>query len=123
MFLNQGKDVLANFLLGSNLSYDPPSYIAVGSSSTAVTLNDTALGSEYNLTRQGFSSQTKQTNQVELEMVLATTDPSDSMPCMIREVGVFAGSPTGSIFSRNTFAELEKTTDIEMQFVIGYRVI
>ena len=123
MFVNDGKDIITNFLLGSNLTYNPPAYMAAGSDITAVTVNDTGLGSEYLLTRQGFSSQTKQSNQVELEMVLDSTEPSDSMPCMMREVGVFDGSPTGSLFSRNIFAELEKTTDIEMQFVIGIRVI
>jgi hypothetical protein len=119
MFVTQGKESVSQWLVGS--SPLPPSYCAVGSSSTAVALTDTALGSEYAVTRRAFDTVTMPSKtQIEYEMILPSTTLTSGF---VREMGLFAGSPTGSMFSHQTFYQLEKTGDIEMQIITGYRVI
>ena len=119
MFVTQGKEIVSQWLVGS--SPPAPSYCSVGSTSTAVTLSDTALGSEYEITRRSFDTKTMPSKtSIEYEMILPSTTLTSGY---VREVGIFTGSPTGSIFNHSTFYQLEKTGDIEMQIITGYRVI
>jgi len=112
-----GKNLIRDWLAGQ--SPTPPSHIAVGSDSTAATDDDTSLGSE--IVRRAFDSTTYSDDRmVEFEMVLPTTVPSSTVH--LKEMGVFNGSPTGDMFVRNTFADVEKTTDVEIQFIEGIRI-
>ena len=122
MYSNVGKNMVKGYL-GGTTGIGSPSYAALGSSSTASAVTDTALGSEWDRTRRTFDGRILTDKQVELEMILPSTAPSGLMPCNLTEVGIFAGSPTGSMFSRATFAPIEKNENVEFQSLITYRVI
>jgi len=122
MFLNQGKNNIRDLLVGSFV-IGSPSYAAVGSDGTNPVSTNTTLGSEINRTRRVFDSKNSAvTKQVEFEMILPSTEPSGIQPIFTREIGIFTGSPTGSIYSRSVFSEFEKTGDIEVQYIVAYRI-
>lgn len=119
MLTNLGKNLIRDWM--GSVFPNPPSYMALGSVSTAATVDDTALGSEIPETKLGFDSISKSDRMVEFEMILPSTAPS-SQPINIREVGLFDGSPIGSLYTHNTFTAVEKTEDVELQSIIGVRV-
>lgn len=121
VFVNDGKNCVRDWLGGQVVG--SPSHMAIGSSSTTAYSTDTALGSEINRTRRIFDSITRTDKYVELEMILPSTEPSGLMPITMREVGVFNGSPTGSMFTRRTFAGIEKNENIEYQTILSLKIL
>jgi len=117
MMTTVGKNLIREWL--ANNAPTPPAYTAVGSDSTIAGVDDTDLNGEF--ARRAFDSIDNNNNRlVEFEMVLPTTVPATTET--LQEVGVFNGSPTGSIFTRNTFAAITKTTDVEVQFINSIRI-
>ncbi len=120
VFVNVGKNLVRDWLGG--LSVNPPLYMALGSVGTTATVDDTQLGSEIPETRRDLDSvSTSDDRLVEFEMILPSTVPS-SQPVNIREVALFDGSPTGSMYTHDTFTAVEKTQDVELQTIIGVRI-
>jgi hypothetical protein len=117
---NDGKRILVNFLGGNVNAY--PSYMAMGSSATAPAVTDTALGSEFNDTRIGLDSFTSGDFYAELEMIVPSMEPN-TQPAVFREIGVFTGSPTGSMIMHSTFPNFTKTKDIELQNLVTFKII
>jgi hypothetical protein len=117
---NDGKRVLVNFLGGNVNAY--PAYMAMGSSATAPAMTDTALGSEFNDTRIGLNSFTSGDFYAELEMIVPSTEPN-IQPAVFKEIGVFTGSPTGSMMMHTTFPAFTKTQDIELQNLVTFKIV
>ena len=111
MFTTIGKNQVRNWLAGTTST--APLAIAVGTTSTSATINDTALGGE--VFRSAFDSTTISPQNVDYEVVMATTDATTST---VTEMGLFnnTDSTSGDCFTRNTFAAITKTSSIEIQF-------
>jgi len=117
---NDGKRVLVKMLGGDVSSY--PSYMAMGSSATTPAVTDTILGSEFADTRIGLNSFTSGDFYAEAEMIVPSTEPN-TQPAVFREIGVFTGSPTGSMMMHTTFPNFTKTQDIELQNLVTFKIV
>lgn len=120
MITNDGKRVLVNMLGGNINAY--PQYMAMGSSATTPAVTDTALGSEFVDTRIGLDSFTSGDFFAELEMIVPSTEPN-TQPAVFKEIGVFTGSPTGSMMMHAVFPAFTKTQDIELQNLVTFKVV
>lgn len=118
MFTNTGKNIIRDWL-GSKFP-NPPYFMALGSVGTTPTVSDTVLGSEI-IERNFDSINTNNDRLVEFEMILPSTSPT-TQPVNLREVGLFNGSPVGSMFSHNIFTTISKTTDVELQSIVAVRI-
>ena len=121
MFVTGGKNIIRDWLSGGQVSR--PTYAAIGSIVTTEAGSSTGLLYEIDRLRRPFDSLSIQNQQVEFEMIVPSTEPVGAMPIYFREIGIFNGSPTGSMFSRSAFAEIEKTEDIEFQTITAFRII
>jgi len=121
MFVKDGKNIIRDWLSGGQVNH--PTYAAIGSIGTIEAGSSTGLLYEITAIRRPFDSLSIQDQQVEFEMIVPSTDPVGEMPIYFREIGIFNGSPTGSMFSRSAFAEIEKTEDIEFQTITAFRII
>lgn len=117
---NDGKRVLVKLLGGDISSY--PQYMAMGSSTTTPAVTDTGLGSEFVDTRIALDSFTSGDFYAELEMIVPSTEPN-TQPAVFKEIGVFTGSPTGSMMMRTVFPAFTKTQDIELQNLVTFKIV
>jgi len=116
MITDQGKNIIVGAMS------DVLNYAALGSDNTVNSGSEVSLGSEYGRTRRPFDSVNVLQNSVEFTMILPSTEPSGLQPCTFRELGVFTGSPTGSMFSRSTFYNVDKNDNLEYQTIMQVRV-
>lgn len=88
------------------------------------TSSATGLRYEINNTIRAFDSTSRENQLVEVEMILPSTQPAGLMPINIREVIVGTGSPinAASIYSANITATVSKTSDVELQTIVGFRI-
>ena len=112
VFTDIGINKIRDFLANANPA--APAYIHFGSDATIPTSGDTALGSVIDETQRALESTSTGDRFVTFEGLLPSTIPS-SQPIFVREIGVFDGSPTGSLWSHATFTGVEKTENLEMQ--------
>ena len=84
LIVQVGKNFLASAIINSSTS--PFTYMAIGTSGTAATTADTALGSQ--LVRQAFSSSSVSTNVV----TLTTTYAAGTGTGALQEAGIFNAS-------------------------------
>lgn len=90
------------FATGSSTKFD---YIAVGSGSTAPTAGDTALETQLDSRKQDTTpSYDSGTKKITIDVTFAAGESTGT----IRESGVFNASSGGQMFSRQTFAEINK---------------
>jgi hypothetical protein len=116
-FTDVGKNMIREWLAGQCGSTAAPSFMSLGSSNITPTEADTTLSHEN--VRRGFDSFDRGVNKlVEYEMIC----PSTVGDFEAREMGIFNGSPTGSMFVRNIFATVNKTADVELQTIAGVRI-
>jgi len=116
VFTNNGVNVIRNWLAGSAAT--APTHIAYGSDGTAPSKGDTTLTTE--LTRAAFDSTTASADkEVKFEGVLGTLSQNGQT---LRECGLFNAGAGGTLFARNTFTDLAKTSSIELQIFITVRV-
>ena len=120
VYTNEGRDWIVDALAGN--APTAPGYLAFGSDDTTSASGDTANGSQWNRATVAFESMTSGTRYIEFEGIVLSTEPSGIQPVNFEEVGIFTGSPTstGSILARSTFADLEKSQDVELQCL--YRI-
>lgn len=111
MFTTAGKNEIRNWLYGS--ASTAPNAIAIGIGTTSVAVSQTALVTES--TRKSFSTKSIAPQVVKFEALLLTTELTTST---IAEMGLFNSttSTSGTMFVRNTFAPIQKTDSIEVQF-------
>ena len=97
-----------------------PTSIVLGTSGTVPAETDSALGSEVSSTEKGFATvPTEGDFTVQFEHVLASTEGNSFT---FREFAL-ADSVSGSIFSRDTFTALNKTTAFDVQTVVTIKFI
>lgn len=112
VFTNTGLTQVRNWLAGTTST--APLAIAVGTGSTPASVSDTDLVGE--VYRDSFSSVDSSASQmVVFEMLMGTTAATGST---IAEFGLFnsTSETSGDLFVRNTFASIQKTDTIEVQF-------
>ena len=108
-FTNAGRNEVRDWLAG--VSATAPNSIGVGTGTTSATVNDTALGTE--VFRQTITAVTSPFLAM-FEMVMTTVDATGSS---LSEFGLFNNTTgSGDMFLRNTFAPVDKTSAIEIQF-------
>ena len=95
-----GKDVIAARLLGNTLAV--MSHMAVGSSATAATTSQTALGGE--LGRVALDSSTRSTNTI----TYVATFPAGTGTGSLAEAGILNAASTGNMLCRTTFSTVTK---------------
>ena len=127
-FVNTGKNQIRNFLANEAPTTPRPAYMALGSVGSPIfTSTDNALRYEPDGARRTFDSDTGSSidREVEFEMILPSTEPSGLMPITLREVELSSGSPanTGSVYTLSTTAGISKTTDVEIQTIVGVRIL
>jgi len=110
VFTTAGKNEIRNWLAGTTAT--APVAIAVGTSSTSASADDTSLGGE--VFRKTTSANTAP-QLVTYEMLMSTLDATGST---LAEYGLFnsTSSGSGTMFVRNIFAPIEKTNSVEIQF-------
>jgi len=92
-----------------------PTSIVLGESGTAVSETDFALGSEVSSTEKAFASTPIQGDfTVQFEHTLSSTEGNGYT---FRELAL-ADSVSGSIYSRDTFTALNKTTSFDVQTIV-----
>ena len=97
--VNKGRDILTNRIIGSGTE---PKYIAIGTGTTAVTLADTALGTEVETRATGTSSRTTTSSTNDTYQVVGTITATGAR--VVGEVGLFDASSTGNLFVRGVLA-------------------
>ena len=97
-----GKQVIAARLVGNTLAV--PSYMAVGSSNTAATTSQSALGTE--LGRVVLDSTTRTTNTI----AYVATFPAGTGTGTLTEAGIFNASSSGNMLCRTNFNDVNKAS-------------
>lgn len=100
LIVQAGKNFLANALL--NTSSSPFTNMAIGTSSTAASLSDTALGSE--VARQTFTSSSISSNV----LTFVTTYGPGVGTGALTEAGIFNASSGGTMLSHVVFGAVTK---------------
>ena len=95
-----GKDVIASRLVGNTIAI--PSYMAVGSSSTAAATSQTALGGE--LGRATLDSTTRTSNTI----AYAATFGAGTGTGTLTEAGIFNAASSGNMLCRTVFSTVTK---------------
>jgi hypothetical protein len=95
-----GKDVIAARLLGNTLAV--MSHMAIGSSATAATTSQTALGGE--LGRVALDTSTRSSNTI----TYVATFPAGTGTGSLAEAGILNAASTGNMLCRTTFSTVTK---------------
>ena len=95
-----GKDLIASRLVGNSLPI--PSHMALGSSSTAASTSQTALGSE--LGRVSLDSTNRATNTI----TYVATFGAGTATGTVEEAGIFNAGSSGNMLCRTTFSPVNK---------------
>jgi hypothetical protein len=97
-----GKDVIASRLVGNSLAI--MSHMAVGSSNTAASTSQTALGTE--LGRVALDSTSRATNTI----TYVATFPAGTGTGSITEAGILNAGATGNMLCRTVFGVVTKAS-------------
>ncbi len=97
-----GKDVIASRLVGNSLAV--MSHMAVGSSDTAATTSQTALGTE--LGRVSLDSTSRASNTI----TYVATFPAGTGTGSITEAGILNAGTTGNMLCRTVFGVVTKAS-------------
>lgn len=100
LIVQVGKNFLASAVINSSTS--PFTYMAIGTSGTAASTSDTALGAE--VARQAFTSSSVSTNVV----TLSTTYAAGTGTGTLQEAGIFNASSSGTMLSHVVFSSISK---------------
>lgn len=86
------------------------SHMAVGTSSTAAVVGDTALGAELAGSRKVFDSKTQGTSPNDNQVTYTTTWGSGEAVGALAEAAIFNAASGGTMLNRTTFAVKNKLT-------------
>jgi hypothetical protein len=95
-----GKNVITSRLVGNTTAI--PSHMAVGSSNTAATISQTALGTE--IGRVVLDSSTRTNNTI----AYVATFPAGTGTGSLTEAAIFNAGSTGDMLCRTNFNEVNK---------------
>ena len=109
-----GKEVIAARLLGNTLAV--MSHMAVGSSATAATTSQTALGGE--LGRVALDSSTRSSNTI----TYVATFPAGTGTGSLAEAGILNASSTGNMLCRTTFSTVTKAAGDTIVITLNFTV-
>lgn len=116
VFTNAGKNVIRDFLGG--VAATAPTHFAVGDDNTDESSDDTVLANE--LARKVFeSTDTGAERKISFEGLVDSTEQNGQT---LKEFGLFNASTSGTLFTRITHAGLEKSSSIDVQYVIEIEV-
>lgn len=116
LIVNNGNFGIAAQLLATP-AYGVPTHLGIGTGATAPAAGDTALGTETG-TRVAFSSKTRATNVV----TMVGTFAAGNGTAAITEAGIFNASSSGSMYSRVTFAVINKGAADSLQLTWTYTI-
>lgn len=117
VFTNVGKSLVVDFACG-NPNVAHPAYMKFGSDGTVPAITDTTLGSEIAGACVGLADTIVSANVSQSEYILPSTSPSSTV--VLRELGIFTGSPTGSMIVHLAFPAFTKTNEVEMQNLVEF---
>lgn len=106
-FTLNGKEELAKWLNGDSAT--APTHIGYGTGTTIQNETDTALETESS--RTGISSN-RSVRNVTLSIVIPSTEAIGES---ITEIGVFNASTSGTLFTRDVFSAIAKTSLFDIQ--------
>lgn len=116
VFTNAGRNEIRDWIAGSAAT--APTRIAVGNDNTTASEDDTTLASE--LARIEFTStDTSATRKVTFEGILDSTQQNGQT---LKELGLFNATTNGDMFLRVTHASLDKTSSIDVEYLIEIEV-
>jgi len=117
VFTNAGRNEVRDWLAG--VAATAPIRIAVGDDNTAASEDDTTLANE--LTRKAFeSTDSSAPRKVTFEGILDSTEQNGET---LRELGLLNNAVAGDLFLRVTHAALQKTSAIDVQYLIVLEVL
>jgi hypothetical protein len=113
---NTGKNEIRDWLAGSAAT--APTRVAVGNDSTPASEDDTTLASE--LQRMAFNTtDSSVARTVTYEALLDSTEQNGET---LKEVGLLNAVIDGDLFLRVTHASLQKTSAIDVQYLVTIEV-
>lgn len=118
LIVTTGKNGIAAQLLPTP-DIGKPSYMGIGSSSTAPAAGDTALGSE--LTTSGTRAAITTTRSGNVVSFVASFGAGVGTGT-VREAGIFNASTGGSMYSRVTFSDINKGASDTLQLTWTYTI-
>jgi len=119
MIVNVGKKMQIYAITGDTTTMGIPSYMAIGTGTTAETLNDTALQSE--VYRVGFLSGYPSRDLTNFRITYRSQF-NITASYNISEIGLFTASSGGNMFNRKTFGAIPVANGDTLTFdvVISY---
>lgn len=118
LIVNTGKNGIAAQLM-STPDIGKPSYMGIGSGSTAPAVGDTTLVSE--LTTSGTRAAITTTRSGNVVSFVATFGAGVGTGT-VREAGIFNASTGGSMYSRVTFSDINKGASDTLQLTWTYTI-
>lgn len=116
MIVDSGLNLIRDFLNGD--APNPPSHMAFGSGTSAVTAADTSLGSE--VIRKSISKEEKATPGV-IEYTV-TIDSTEANGSNLSEFGVFNASSGGTMLMRKTHLVYQKTASFGVKVKVRHTI-
>ncbi len=119
MIVNVGKNIQAYLLTGNTTAMGFPTRMAIGTGTTAETLNDTALQNE--VYRAPFLSGFPAVDTVN-HRVTYRSDFSITASYNISEIGLFTAATGGNMFNRKTFGAIpvQNGDTLTFDIIISY---
>ncbi len=117
VIVNDGLKNVRKWLASSG--GEPPTSIALGTSGTTVSENDSALGAEVSSTEFAWDTLTEGDFTIDYEYTLNSAEGNG---ITFREFGLME-SVTDSLYSHDTFTALNKTNAIELQVNLTVKLL
>lgn len=118
LVVNNGKYGIAAQLMGTP-DIPKPTYMGIGSGSTAPAVTDTALGTELTTSGTRASVTTTRSNNV---ISFVASFGAGVGTGAVQEAGLFTASTAGSMYSRVTFSTINKGASDTLQLTWTYTI-
>jgi hypothetical protein len=116
VFTNTGRNVIRDWLAGSAAT--APTRVGVGNNNNTATEDDTTLAGE--LVRIAFdSTDSTASRKVQFAAILDSTQQNGQS---LKELGLFNAATNGDLFIRVTHATLDKSSSIDVEYLIELEV-
>lgn len=115
LIVNNGKYAIADQLLASP-TLTKPTHMGIGTGVTAPAVGDAALGTE--IGTRGSLTKSRNTNVVTLVATFAAGNGTGA----VTEAGIFTASTAGTMYSRITFAAINKGANDTLELTWTYTI-